>query len=71
MVMPGLCGGRVFDALRARAPGVKVLLSSGYGLQGQAEEILERGCDGFLQKPYGADELSAKVRELLARPPAR
>jgi two-component system, cell cycle sensor histidine kinase and response regulator CckA len=44
---------------------VKVLLASGYSPDGQAAEILERGCDGFIQKPFDAEALSAKLRELL------
>jgi len=45
--------------------GMKVLLSSGYSIEGRAREILERGCDGFIQKPFGMEELSQKIREIL------
>ena len=51
MVMPGMGGGEVFDRLREIDPGVRVLLSSGYSINGQAQDILDRGCKGFLQKP--------------------
>jgi CheY-like chemotaxis protein len=44
---------------------VKVLLSSGYSLDGQATEILKRGCDGFIQKPFNLMELSGKLRQLI------
>ena len=37
---------------------VKVLLSSGYSLDGQATEILEGGCNGFIQKPFMMKQLS-------------
>jgi two-component system cell cycle sensor histidine kinase/response regulator CckA len=40
-------------------------LSSGYSINGQAQEILNRGCNGFLQKPFHLEKLSAKVREML------
>jgi signal transduction histidine kinase/ActR/RegA family two-component response regulator len=65
MIMPDLSGGQVFDALLAITPRVQVLLSSGYSIEGQAAEILERGCKGFLQKPYDLATLSAKIREIL------
>jgi DNA-binding NarL/FixJ family response regulator len=46
-------------------PKVKVLLSIGYSIDGQATEILERGCDGFIQKAFSIKELSGKIREIL------
>ena len=65
MVMPGMGGGETFDRLRAFDPAVKVLLASGYSLEGQAERIMARGCDGFIQKPFDISALSAKLRSLL------
>jgi CheY-like chemotaxis protein len=46
-------------------PDIKVLLSSGYSLNGQAAEILRRGCNGFIQKPFNVTQLSQKLREIL------
>lgn len=65
MIMPGLSGGETFDQLKTIKPDVRVLLCSGYSLSGQAMEILERGCSGFIQKPFKIKELSAKLREIL------
>ncbi len=65
MIMPGLSGSETFDRLRALAPGTKVLLSSGYSMNGQASDILARGCSGFLQKPFNINDLSQKIREIL------
>ena len=65
MIMPGMDGGEVFDRIKEICPRVKILLSSGYSLEGQAKGILERGCDGFIQKPFDLTELSQKVREVL------
>lgn len=65
MVMPGKGGGEVYDALKEMNPRVKVLLCSGYSLEGQAAEIMARGCDGFLQKPFDMALLSAKIQEVL------
>lgn len=50
-IMPGLSGGDTFDRLKEIDPSVKVLLSSGYNINGQAKSILARACLGFLQKP--------------------
>ena len=46
-------------------PRVKVLLSSGYRIDGKAKEIVEKGCNGFIQKPLTVEELSQKIREIL------
>jgi nitrogen-specific signal transduction histidine kinase/CheY-like chemotaxis protein len=64
MVMPEISGGEVFDRIRAINPEAKVLLSSGYSVDGQASEILKRGCDGFVQKPFSATKLSGKIRQI-------
>lgn len=65
MIMPGKGGGEVYDVLKGMNPQVKVLLCSGYSLEGQAAEIMARGCDGFLQKPFDLSLLSSKVKEIL------
>ncbi len=65
MIMPGMHGGAVYDILKAFDPGVRVILSSGYSLEGEAAEILERGCDGFIQKPFNMTKLSDEIRTAL------
>lgn len=65
MIMPDMSGRQTFDAIQSVAPGTKVLLSSGYSIDGQAQEILARGCKGFIQKPFTAAALSEKLREIL------
>ncbi len=37
----------------------------GYSIDGQATEILERSCNGFIQKPFNISALSQKIREIL------
>lgn len=65
MIMPDIGGGEVYDSMKEITPNVKVLLSTGYSIDGQATEILRRGCDGFIQKPFNMHELSIKIREIL------
>jgi len=65
MIMPGMGGGAVFDRLRSINPQAMVLLSSGYSLNGQALDILNRGCRGFIQKPFSIGQLEQKIREIL------
>ncbi len=68
MIMPQMGGGETFDLMRQINPRVKVLLSSGYSLDGQAQEILNRGCDGFIQKPFDLKALSGRLSEILSCP---
>jgi PAS domain S-box-containing protein len=67
LIMPGMAGGEVYDRLKELDSNVKVLLSSGYSINGQAAEILNRGCDGFIQKPFKLNELSIKLREIITK----
>jgi len=65
LVMPGMSGSKTFDLLKKENPGVKVLLSSGYSLSEEASGIMEKGCGGFIQKPYDIIKLSQKIKEVL------
>jgi CheY-like chemotaxis protein len=67
MIMPGIgiSGGETFDRLREINPGIKVLLSSGYSIHGKAQTIIDRGCNGFIQKPFSLEKLSRKIREMI------
>jgi len=65
MIMPGISGGETFDRLLGINSEIRVLLSSGYSINGQAQEIMDRGCNGFIQKPFQLENLSRKVREML------
>lgn len=67
MIMPGVSGGEAYDRMKEINPDIKVLLSSGYSINGQATEILERGCNGFIQKPFTMKELSQNIREVLGK----
>jgi PAS domain S-box-containing protein len=66
MIMPEQGGGEIWETLRAINPDVRVLLSSGYSMEGKASELLNRGCSGFIQKPFSIQKLSARIKEILA-----
>jgi PAS domain S-box-containing protein len=67
MVMPEMGGGETYDQMKEINPNVKVLLSSGYSIDGQATDILDRGCNAFIQKPFSMSDLSQKIREVLEK----
>ncbi len=65
VIMPGLNGRQLADRLTKERPALKVLYTSGYTadvitLQGSLEPGME-----YLPKPFGAAQLSAKVRQVL------
>jgi len=66
LIMPDLGGEIVYDRIKAIRPDVRVILSSGYSIEGQAESILKKGCDGFIQKPYNLNQLARKIEEILS-----
>jgi PAS domain S-box-containing protein len=65
LIMPDISGGDTYDKLKEINPEIKVMLASGYSIDGQTSEILERGCNGFIQKPFNIKKLSQKIREIL------
>ncbi|MBU0995588.1 MAG: PAS domain S-box protein [Proteobacteria bacterium] len=65
MVMPGMGGRETFDKLKTIRKDAKIILSSGYSIDEQTSEILEKGGEGFIQKPFSLKELSQKIRFIL------
>jgi CheY-like chemotaxis protein len=65
MIMTEMKGKDTYDALKKINPEVKVLLVSGYSLNKQIEELMDLGCNGFIQKPFDIVQLSQKLREVL------
>ncbi len=67
MILPEIGGDKAYEIMKDINPDIKVLLSSGYSVEGDAAKILERGCDGFIQKPFNMKQLSKNIREVLDR----
>lgn len=67
LIMPDLGGAETCTLLKAVYPAIKVLLSSGYGLNGNSDDIVKSGCDGFIQKPFDLNALSQKINDIVSR----
>ena len=65
VVMPGLSGRELAEALRRRHPDLKVLFQSGYTGEVVARHGLLQADVALLQKPLTLDALAKKVREVL------
>ncbi len=67
MIMPNLSGKETFRWLKKIDPNVKVLITSGYLDQSRVDEALIEGVCGFLEKPYGAEELEREIYKALVQ----
>ena len=59
MVMPGMQPDQLIEGLRNINPAVKIILSSGYGRDETTVKALLDRCDGFIQKPFRLETLTA------------
>jgi signal transduction histidine kinase/CheY-like chemotaxis protein len=69
VVLPGLSGVKLAEALRSRQPGLRVLVCSGY--MGQEEQGPDSGLTlnertAFLAKPFTGSELASRAIDLFA-----
>jgi CheY-like chemotaxis protein len=65
MKLPDIDGKIVFSTLKETCPDTKVIIFSGFSLDGPVQEILDAGADGFVQKPFSLSTLSTQIREVL------
>jgi CheY-like chemotaxis protein len=67
MIMPQMSGSEAFGHIKKINPHVRVLLNSGYSIDGEAQQILDEGATNFVQKPFRRTELTRKIEEVLKR----
>jgi len=65
VVMPDAGGDIAYQAMKKINPDVRVILCSGYSLEGRAEKMIEAGCSGFIQKPFTMEVLSTEIHRVL------
>ena len=56
---------QIYSTIKEARPNLKVILCSGYTVDGPVRKILDAGAEGYLQKPYSMSELSEKLKEVL------
>ena len=61
MVMPNMSGGDCFRRMKQINPKARVVLSSGYSMDGSIQDVMNKGILAFIQKPYRLEELSRVV----------
>ncbi len=65
VVMPGMSGQEIVERIRAKSPGTRVLFMSGYTDNVVVRHGILEGEFEFLEKPFSADRLAAKIRQVL------
>jgi len=65
ILMPDMSGNAIYPFLMKARPNLKVIVCSGYSIDGPAEEIIDAGAQDFLQKPFSLAALSEKVKKVL------
>ena len=67
LTMPGMTSEETIKHLRAMQPTIPVMIASGYG----GSEVIQRfeatGINGFLQKPYTAEQISRCISAALTQ----
>jgi len=65
VVMPGMSGQEVVDRIRSKSPETRVIFMSGYTDNVVLRHGILEGEFEFLEKPFSADRLAAKIRQVL------
>ena len=63
--LPDMDGGRVYPLIMEARPDLKVIVCSGYSIHGPAQDILDAGAEGFIQKPFSIAPFAEKIKEVL------
>ena len=65
ILLPGMSGETIYPLLIKARPNLKVLVFSGYSIDGPAQKILNAGAEDFIQKPFAVVDLSKKLKKIL------
>ncbi|HYJ33501.1 MAG TPA: response regulator [Candidatus Binatia bacterium] len=66
VVMPGMGGAEALRRIRAIAPEIRVVISSGFTDTVSSTSLTDEGAAGIITKPYRMEALGKRLKELLA-----
>ena len=62
--LPDIDGRNLYLLIMKARPDLKVIVFSGYAIEGPAREILDAGAQNFIQKPFAVSALSEKLKKV-------
>ncbi len=65
ILLPDLAAKEVYRNIMEARPNLKVIVCSGYTIDGPPQEVLDAGAQDFIQKPFSYATLSEKLKEVL------
>ena len=65
ILLPDLAAKEVYREIMEARPNLKVIVCSGYAIDGPPQEIMDAGAQDFIQKPFSYATLSEKLKEVL------
>ena len=65
MIMPEMSGKECLERLIELDPKMKVVVASGFFMNGAAEEAVQTLSRGFVSKPFDVKELRSTIRRIL------
>lgn len=65
VMMPDMKGDALYPLLREQCPELKVVVNSGFSVDGPVRRLLEAGADAFIQKPFSIRALSGVIADVL------
>lgn len=65
MVMPGLTAREVITQLKQINPGARIIITSGYSMNKEVEDLLGSGAAGFIKKPFEITELTRIISDTI------
>ena len=65
--LPDMEGGEVYPLIMKARPDLKVIVFSGFSIEGPAQDILDAGAQDFIQKPFSLAKLSGKLKKVLGK----
>ncbi len=63
--LPDMTGDKVYPLIMEARPNLKVIVCSGYNIEGPPQDILDAGAEGFIQKPFSISPFVEKIKEVL------
>lgn len=64
-ILPIMNGKEAFKLIRTKNPDQKIIISSGYSLNEDVQQLLNKGAAGFIQKPFRKVELVDEINRVL------